>query len=98
MDAIAEGLKGSLVNIRALLRSIPSINCALNTSVLFDENIDFHGRVKAFSDFVGYTVQASAGIVPDEPKDAKKSMSIFNASELQEYDNYLTYQGPCPFN
>lgn len=28
MDAIAEGLKGSLVNIRALLRSIPSINCA----------------------------------------------------------------------
>lgn len=90
MDAIAEGLKGSLVNIRALLRSIPSINCALNTSVLFDENIDFHGRVKAFSDFVGYTVQASAGIVPDEPKDAKKSMSIFNASELQEYDNYLT--------
>lgn len=90
MDAIAEGLKGSLVNIRALLRPIPSINCALNTSVLFDENIDFHGRVKAFSDFVGYTVQASAGIVPDEPKDAKKSMSIFNASELQEYDNYLT--------
>lgn len=90
MDAIAEGLKGSLVNIRALLRSIPSINCALNTSVLFDENIDFHGKVKAFSDFVGYTVQASAGIVPDEPKDAKKSMSIFNASELQEYDNYLT--------
>lgn len=90
MDAIAEGLKGSLVNIRALLRSIPSINCALNTAVLFDENIDFHGRVIAFSDFVGYTVQASAGIVPDEPKDAKKSMSIFNASELQEYDNYLT--------
>lgn len=76
--------------LRALLRSIPSINCALNTSVLFDENIDFHGKVKAFSDFVGYTVQASAGIVPDEPKDAKKSMSIFNASELQEYDNYLT--------
>lgn len=90
MDAITEGLKGSLVNIRALLRSIPSINCALNTSVLFDKNIDFHGRVKAFSDFVGYTVQASAGIVPIEPKDAKNSMSIFDESELQKYDNYLT--------
>ena len=90
MDAIAEGLKGSLVNIRALLRSIPSINCALNTSVLFDENIDFHGRVKAFSDFVGYTVQASAGIVPKEPEDANSSMSIFDDSEPQEYDYYLT--------
>ena len=84
-DAVIDGLKGSLVNARALLRSIPSINYALSTPILLDESIDFHGRVESFSDFVGYAVQASAGIVPDEPKDAKKSMSIFNAS-----DNYLT--------
>ena len=89
-DAVIDGLKGSLVNARALLRSIPSINHALNTSVLFDESIDFHGRVKTFSDFVGYAVQASAGIVPKEPKDSNSSMSIFDDSELQEYDYYLT--------
>lgn len=90
IDAITDGLKGSLVNVRALLRSIPSINYALNTSILFDETIDFHGRVKAFSDFVGYAVQASAGIVPIEPKGAKSSMSIFDETELLKYDNYLT--------
>lgn len=89
-DAVIDGLKGSLVNARALLRSIPSINYALNTSVLFDESIDFHGRVKAFSDFVGYAVQASAGIVPKEPKDANSSMNIFDDSGLQDYDCYLT--------
>lgn len=89
-DAVIDGLKGSLVNARALLRSIPSINYALNTSVLFDESIDFNGRVKAFSDFVGYAIQASAGIVPKEPKDANSSMSIFDDSELQDYDYYLT--------
>lgn len=89
-DAVIDGLKGSLVNARALLRSIPSINHALNTSVLFDESIDFNGRVKAFSDFVGYAIQASAGIVPKEPKDANSSMNIFDDSELQDYDYYLT--------
>lgn len=89
-DAVIDGLKGSLVNARALMRSIPSINYALNTSVLFDESIDFHGRVKAFSDFVGYAVQASAGIVPKEPKDANGSMNIFDDSGLQDYDYYLT--------
>lgn len=89
-DAVIDGLKGSLVNARALLRSIPSINYALNTSVLFDESIDFHGRVKAFSDFVGYAVQASAGIVPKEPKNANSSMNIFDDSGLQDYDCYLT--------
>lgn len=89
-DAIIDGLKGSQVNVRALLRSIPSINYALNTSVLFDESIDFNGRVRAFSDFVGYAVQASAGIVPKEPKGAKSSMNIFDESELFEYDSYLT--------
>ena len=89
-DAVIDGLKGSLVNARALLRSTPSINHALNTSVLFDESIDFNGRVKAFSDFVGYAIQASAGIVPKEPKDANSSMNIFDDSELQDYDYYLT--------
>lgn len=89
-DAVIDGLKGSLVNARALLRSIPSINYALNTSVLFDESIDFNGRVKAFSDFVGYAIQASAGIVPKEPKGANRSMNIFDDSELQDYDYYLT--------
>lgn len=89
-DAVIDGLKGSLVNARALLRSIPSLNYALNTPILLDESIDFHGRAKAFSDFVGYTVQASAGIVPKEPKGANSSMSIFDDSEPQEYDYYLT--------
>ena len=89
-DAIMDGLMGSQINARALSRSIPCINYALSTSALFDETIDFHGRVKAFSDFVGYTVQASAGIVPNEPKCTKSSMSIFDEPELHEYDNYLT--------
>lgn len=89
-DAVIDGLKGSLVNARALLRSIPSLNYALNTPILLDESIDFHGREKAFSDFVGYAVQASAGIVPKEPKGANSSMSIFDDSEPQEYDYCLT--------
>lgn len=89
-DAVIDGLKGSLVNARALLRSIPSINYALSTPILLDESIDFRGRVESFSDFVGYAVQASAGIVPKEPKCANNSMSIFDDSELQEYDYYQT--------
>lgn len=89
-DAVIDGLKGSLVNARALLRSIPSINYALSTPILLDESIDFHGRVKAFSDFVGYAVQASAGVVPKEPKRANSSMNICDDSELQDYDYYLT--------
>lgn len=89
-DAVIDGLKGSLVNARALLRSIPSINYALSTPILLDESIDFRGRMKSFSDFVGYAVQASAGIVPKEPKGANSSMSIFDDSELQEYDYYQT--------
>lgn len=89
-DAVIDGLKGSLANARALLRSIPSINYALSTPILLDESIDFQGRVESFSDFVGYAVQASAGIVPKEPKDANSSMSIFDDSEPQEYDYYLT--------
>lgn len=89
-DAVIDGLKGSLVNARALLRSIPSINYALSTPILLDESIDFRGRVESFSDFVGYAVQASAGIVPKEPKGANSSMSIFDDSEPQKYDYYLT--------
>lgn len=89
-DAVIDGLKGSLVNARALLRSIPSINYALSTPILLDESIDFRGRVESFSDFIGYAVQASAGIVPKEPKDANSSMSIFDDFELQEYDYYQT--------
>lgn len=88
-DAVIDGLKGSLVNARALLRSIPSINYALSTPILLEKSIDFHGRAKAFSDFVGYAVQASAGIVPKEPKDTNSSMSIFDDSELQDYDYHL---------
>lgn len=89
-DAVIDGLKGSLVNARALLRSIPSINYALSTPILLDESIDFHGRVESFSDFVGYAVQASAGIVPKEPEDANSSMSIFDISGVQKYEYYLT--------
>ena len=89
-DAIIDGLSGSIVNARALSRSVPSINYALNTSVLVDESVDFRGKVKAFSDYVCYAVQASAGIVPKEPKGANNSMSIFDTSELEAYDYYLT--------
>lgn len=89
-DAIIDGLKGSHINARALSRSIPCINYALSSSALVDKSIEHCGRVKAFSDFVGYAVQASAGIVPKEPKGANSSMSIFNDSELQEYDYYQT--------
>lgn len=89
-DAVIDGLKGSLVNARALFRSIPSINYVLSTPILLDESIDFYGRVKAFSYFVGYTIQASAGIVPKEPKRANSSMNILDDSELQDYDYYLT--------
>ena len=89
-DAIIDGLSGSIVNARALSRSIPSINYALNTSVLVDESDDLRGKVKAFSDYVCYAVQASAGIVPKEPKRANSTMNIFDDSELQDYDYYLT--------
>ena len=89
-DAVIDGIMGSFVNARALSRSVPSINYALSTSVLVDESVDFCGKVKAFSDFVGYAVQASAGIAPKEPKGAKSSMSIFDNSELEAYDYYLT--------
>ena len=89
-DAVIDGLRGSFVNARALSRSVPTINYALSASVLIDESVDFCGKVKAFSDFVGYAVQASAGLVPKEPKSAKNSMSIFDNSELEAYDYYLT--------
>lgn len=89
-DAVIDGIRGSFVNARALSRSVPSINYALSTSVLVDESVDFCGKVKAFSDFVGYAVQASAVIAPKEPKGAKSSMSIFDNSELEAYDYYLT--------
>lgn len=89
-DAVIDGLRGSFVNARALSRSVPSINYALNTAVLVDKSVDFRGKVIAFSDFVGHAVRASAGIVPKEPKGTKNSMSIFNNSELEAYDYYLT--------
>lgn len=89
-DAVIDGLRGSFVNARALSRSVPSINYALNTAVLVDKSVDFRGKVKAFSDFVGHAVRASAGIVPKEPKGTKNSMSIFDNSELEAYDYYLT--------
>lgn len=89
-DAVIDGLMGSFVNARALSRSVPSINYALNTAVLVDKSVDFRGKVKAFSDFVGHAVRASAGIVPKEPKGTKNSMSFFDNSELEAYDYYLT--------
>lgn len=89
-DAVIDGLRVSFVNARALSRSVPSINYALNTAVLVDKSVDFRGKVKAFSDFVGHAVRASAGIVPKEPKGTKNSMSIFDNSELEAYDYYLT--------
>ena len=89
-DAVIDGLRDSFVNARALSRSVPSIDYALSTEILVDKSVDFRGKVKAFSDFVGHAVRASAGIVPKEPKGAKNSMSIFDNSELEAYDYYLT--------
>ena len=89
-DAVIDGLRGSFVNARALSRSVPSIDYALSTEILVDKSVDFRGKVKAFSDFVGHAVRASAGIVPKEPKGANNSMSIFDNSEIEAYDYYLT--------
>lgn len=89
-DAVIDGLRDSFVNARALSRSVPSIDYALSTEILVDKSVDFRGKVKAFSDFVGHAVRASAGIVPKEPKGAKNSMSIFDNFELEAYDYYLT--------
>lgn len=87
--SIIDGLKHFLVNARALSRSLPSINYALSTSVLVDKNIDSRGRAKAFSDFVGYAVLASAGKTPTKPNTSNKAVNMIDYSQVIEYENYL---------
>lgn len=87
--SIIDGLKRFLINARALSRSLPSINYALSTSVLVDKNIDSRGRAKAFSDFVGYAVLASAGKTPTKPNTSNKAVNMIDYSQVIEYENYL---------
>lgn len=87
--SIIDGLKRFLINARALSRSLPSINYALGTSVLVDKNIDSRGRAKAFSDFVGYAVLASAGKTPTKPNTSNKAVNMIDYSQVIEYENYL---------
>ena len=87
--SIIDGLRGSLVNARALSRSVPSINYALSASVLVDKNIDLRGRAEAFSDFVGYTVQASAGKTPKKPNTSNKAVNMIDYSKVMDYEYYL---------
>lgn len=87
--SIIDGLKRFLINARALSRSLPSINYALGTSVLVDKNIDSRGRAKAFSDFVGYAVLASAGKTPTKPNTSIKAVNMIDYSQVIEYENYL---------
>ena len=87
--SIIDGLKRFLINARALSRSLPSINYALSTSVLVDKNIDSRGRAKAFFDFVGYAVLASAGKTPTKPNTSNKAVNMIDYSQVIEYENYL---------
>lgn len=88
-DAIIDGIKGSAINVRALSRSIPTINCVLSTSVLVDKTVKSCGRAKALSDFISYAVRASAGNTPKKPDTSNKAVNMIDNSKVIEYENYL---------
>lgn len=88
-DAIINGIKGSAINVRALSRSIPTINCVLGTSVLVDKTVKSYGRAQALSDFISYAVLASAGNTPKKPDTSKKAVNTIDNSKVIEYENYL---------
>lgn len=88
-DAIIDGIKGSAINVRALSRSIPTINCVLGTSVLVDKTVKSCGRAQALSDFISYAVLASAGNTPKKPDSSNKAVNMIDNSKVIEYENYL---------
>lgn len=88
-DAIIDGIKGSAINVRALSRSIPTINYVLSTSVLVDKTVKSSGRAQALSDFISYAVRASAGNTPKKPDTSNKAVNMIDNSEFIEYENYL---------
>lgn len=88
-DAIIDGIKGSAINVRALSRSIPTINYVLNTSVLVDKTVKSSGRAQALSNFISYAVRASAGNTPKKPDTSNKAVNMIDNSEFIEYENYL---------
>lgn len=88
-DAIIDGIKGSAINVRALSRSIPTINCVLVTSVLVDKTVKSCGRAQALSDFISYAVLASAGNTPKKPDTSNKAVNMIDNSKVIEYENYL---------
>lgn len=88
-DAIIDGIKGSAINVRALSRSIPTINCVLDTSVLVDKTVKSCGRAQALSDFISYAVLASAGNTPKKPDTSNKAVNMIDNSKVIEYENFL---------
>lgn len=88
-DAIIDGIKRSAINVRALSRSIPTINCVLGTSVLVDKTVKSCGRAQALSDFISYAVLASAGNTPKKPDTSNKAVNMIDNSKVIEYENYL---------
>lgn len=88
-DAIIDGIKGSAINVRALSRSIPTINYVLSTSVLADKTVKSSGRAQALSNFISYAVRASAGNTPKKPDTSNKAVNMIDNSEFIEYENYL---------
>lgn len=88
-DAIIDGIKGSAINVRALSRSIPTINYVLSTSVLVDKTVKSSGRAQALSNFISYAVRAWAGNTPKKPDTSNKAVNMIDNSEFIEYENYL---------
>lgn len=88
-DAIIDGIKGSAINVRALSRSIPTINYVLSTSVLVDKTVKSSGRAQALSNFISYAVRAWAGNTPKKPDTSNKAVNMIDNSEFIEYGNYL---------
>lgn len=88
-DAIIDGIKGSAINVRALSRSIPTINYVLSTSVLVVKTVKSSGRAQALSNFISYAVRASAGNTPKKPDTSNKAVNMIDNSEFIEYENYL---------
>lgn len=88
-DAIIDGIKGSAINVRALSRSIPTINYVLSTSVLVDKTVKSSGRAQELSNFISYAVRASAGNTPKKPDTSNKAVNMIDNSEFIEYENYL---------
>lgn len=88
-DAIIDGIKGSAINVRALSRSIPTINYVLSTSVLVDKTVKSSGRAQALSNFISYAVRAWAGNTPKKPDTSNKAVNMIDNSEFIEYENFL---------